>query len=264
MIHALKSAFGVALRRLFTWKTLSAFIIIYVGFLAALYTLVASREASVSQVILTLVLAIATAVLFLTLQSMTVRYTSAQEGGWRMIPHALRDSWRLAVMAIPAAALLWLFTVLLARAHWMFVAPVATPTEDSMGVYMRMRTPTIGEVSALTGLRFLLAGFVVPLFAIHLWIAAARDGIARAFRGMLALLIRACSPTSMLAYLLGAVVFGVVPFFLIFLKAPTPGGWMDVVMLGIIDAIAGFFVLVGWTLTVGALAELARVADERA
>jgi hypothetical protein len=58
-------------------------------------------------------------------------------------------------------------------------------------------------------------GLVLPLTAIHLWLATIHDGLGGALKRILSLLSRAFAPQSVLIYVAGFLIFAVVPYFLL-------------------------------------------------
>jgi hypothetical protein len=102
----------------------------------------------------------------------------------------------------------------------------------------------------------LILYFLVPLFSIHLWIATLRDGFKQTLTGIFRVLLGAFAPRSVLTYLLGFVVFGVLPYFIITTRTPIKSPWLDLTVLGLRIALALLVALIGWVVTVGALSLL--------
>jgi hypothetical protein len=105
-----------------------------------------------------------------------------------------------------------------------------------------------------TTLRFFLLGIVLPLAGVHLWIAVAHQGLWGAVRKILAVLARALAPQPVLIYTVGLLVFGLLPYFLIFTRTPIKNGWAELLIFGLRLALAFVLTLWGWIITVGALA----------
>jgi hypothetical protein len=103
-------------------------------------------------------------------------------------------------------------------------------------------------------LEYLLFCLILPLAAIHLWIATARDGLKKTFKRSARIIGRAFAPQSVVIYAIGFVFFAVVPYFLIVTKTPVNSAWLDAGLLVARLLLAVLFSLIGWVVTVGALA----------
>jgi len=108
-------------------------------------------------------------------------------------------------------------------------------------------------VAIFSSLRYLSFGLFLPLATIHLWLAAVRDGLWPALRNLGKHLGRAFAPSSVLIYILGFLVFGVLPYFLLFKNTPNSRPWLEISFL--VARLAAVFVLTlfGWAMTVWAL-----------
>ena len=88
--------FTSALRGLFRrWGALLILIVLYVAMLGAIYEFFVTREATVGQLILSLLLALAAPVLFLIIQTMAARYNQGSNGAWsiaRMLASRLLEA----------------------------------------------------------------------------------------------------------------------------------------------------------------------------
>src|SRR5215510_7843975 len=115
-MKSILQAFGVASRRFFTnWRALIVFILLYAALILALYCFFATREATLLQVIVTLVLALVAPVLFFTLQAMGVEYMQDEQNTASLMKQSLREFWKLMLISIPFAALVWLSIFLLGK-----------------------------------------------------------------------------------------------------------------------------------------------------
>ena len=104
-------------------------------------------------------------------------------------------------------------------------------------------------------MRYLSFGLLLPLVAIHLWLATVRDGLGAAIRRLATLLARAFSPQSVLIYIVGFLIFAVVPYFLLFRTTQTKHAWLELSFLVVRLIVVYALTLFGWTITVRALAE---------
>lgn len=105
-------------------------------------------------------------------------------------------------------------------------------------------------------MRFLLLCIALPLATIHLWISTAHEGLRAALKGIGRTLARAFAPRAVLAYAIGLVIFGVVPYFLLFTRTPTKNAWVEIGLLSARLVLALLFALLGWVITLGALAKM--------
>lgn len=109
---------------------------------------------------------------------------------------------------------------------------------------------------AINAVRILLLYCLLPLIAIHLWIATAREGLEAAFKGFGRIVARALAPRSLLIYALICAVFGAMVYFLLYQQASFKGAWTQLWAVGIKTALALLLMFIGWLLTLGSMAEL--------
>ena len=114
--------------------------------------------------------------------------------------------------------------------------------------------PISWRTALFSTLRYLSFGLVLPLAAIHLWLATVRDGLGAAIRRFLTLLARAFSPQSVLIYFVGFLIFAVVPYFLLFRTTQTKHAWLELSFFILRLVVVYALTLFGWTITVRALA----------
>lgn len=250
-----------AARMLFgNWRVLLLLLLLYGALIASLYFFIAVREASVWQVLATFLLAIIAPVLFFIIQTIGVRYVERVRTR-DLLRWSVRDFWKLFVVTVPVLLLLWLIAYLFGK--FQVAAPAVVSDAASAGAAAAARPParTASEAFSwkeviLTTLRFLILGLVLPLVAIHLWIAAARRGLADAFRTIKSVLAAALAPGAVLIYGIGLLLFGVIPYFLITANFSRGGAWTEISLLGGRLLLASLFMLCGWIITVGALSIL--------
>jgi Na+/H+ antiporter NhaB len=70
------------------------------------------------------------------------------------------------------------------------------------------------------------------------------------------LLARAFAPQSVLIYVIGFVIFAVIPYFLLFKTIPTTHAWLDISLFVARLAIVFALTLFGWVMTVKAISLL--------
>jgi hypothetical protein len=250
-----------ATRKLFTnWRAMLLLAIVYASLLAALYIFVAVREASIGQVILTFALAVAAPLLFFILQSMVATQTDEITAG-SLLRRSLTSFWKLILISLPLIALAVLIAYLLskAQAHW--GATVNNPESDiarqiaSRVEAQRATRPIDWKVSILSTIRYLTFGLVLPLVAIHLWLATVHEGLGSAVRRIRTHLAQAFAPQSVLIYVAGFLVFGVAPYFLLFRTTQTKHAWLELSLLFARLVVVFALTLFGWAITVRALGQ---------
>ena len=262
-------AMGRATHRLFAnWRALILFILLYAALVASLYFFVSIREASVWQVLLTFLLAILAPVLFFIIQAMGTRYVESGVRLKELLGWSLKNFWKLLVVTLPLLLLAWLIVYLFRKFQVDATAAVSeagrTVGTEGGGAATHPAAPrAAGDVFSwkeviLSTLRFLVLWLILPLLAIHLWMAAARDGLGGAFRNIPCVLARALAPGSVLVYVLGLLLFGVLPYFLITMNFSRGGAWTEISLLGVRLALAALFILFGWIITLGALSIISR------
>jgi hypothetical protein len=265
--HSITSAARNVFRN---WQSLLLVAAVYALLLGALYSFVAVREASLAQVVLTFALAIAAPLLFFLLQALITNAVSAGPGGATeessgstapltavaLLKRSLASFWKLLLITLPLIALALLLAYLLGKAQAYFSANLNPATElarpRAAGSQAAAR-PIVWRAALLSTIRYLAFGLALPLAAIHLWLATTREGLGRAVRKVGTHLARAFSPQSVLTYIAGFLVFGVVPYFLLFRSTPTKQAWLDIFLLVARLAVIFALTLIGWMITVRAL-----------
>jgi hypothetical protein len=259
------SSIVTAVRKVFAnWRALLLTAIVYVALLVALYFFVAVREASVAQVALTFALALLAPILFFMLQAMIANgFSDAIHpvSTGLLAKRSLTGFWKFIVITLPLIALAILVVYLLAKyqSHLASVPDSATqlhPMAAASRTHETARAPINWKGAALSTVRYLALGLVLPLAAIHLWLATARDGLLAAIKRIGQLLARAFAPQSVLVYVIGFLVFAVVPYFLLFRTTPNKHAWLELFLLGLRVAAVFALTLLGWVITVKAIALL--------
>ena len=247
-----------------SWRSMLLIAIVYAAFLGALYSFIAVREASVAQVIATFTLAIAAPLLFFILQGMIMGSIAAGDdtGVGSLLKRALSNFWKLLLISLPLIALAVLIAYLLAKAQ----ARLGTSlTETATEIPRRLAEgareparPIDWKAAIVATLRYLTFGLFLPLAAIHLWLAASREGLGHALKKIGSLLARAFSPRSVLVYVLGFIVFAIAPYFLLFRATPSKHAWLELTLFVARMAIVFALTLFGWVITVKTLALLSK------
>ena len=249
-----------AARKVFTnWRAMLLLAIVYASLLAALYFFLAVREASIGQVVLTFALAVLAPLLFFVLQAMVASQTDEVTAG-SLLSRSLTSFWKLILISLPLIALAILIAYLLAKAqtHWNIgvIDPDAEVSHRlATGANAPPARPIDWKVALLSTVRYLTFGLLLPLAAIHLWLATAQEGLLAAIRKVTTHLARAFAPRSVLIYIAGFLIFGVAPYFLLFKTTSTRHAWLELSLL-VARLVAVFaLTLFGWVITVRALGQ---------
>jgi hypothetical protein len=262
--HSIATAARTVLK---SWRSMLLIAIVYAAFLGALYSFIAVREASVAQVIATFALAVAAPLLFFMLQAMIMGIVGgiASEDDASvssLIKKALSNFWKLLLISLPLIALAVLVAYLLGKAQARLGTSVTdTVTEIPRRLAASAREPTRPidwKAAMVSTVRYLTFGLFLPLAAIHLWLAAAREGLGHALKKIGSLLANAFSPRSVFVYVLGFIVFAIAPYFLLFRTTPSKHAWLEIILLVARLAVIFALTLFGWVITVKTLALLSK------
>lgn len=259
---------ATAVRRVLTnWQSMALLAVVYAALLAALYFFMAIREASIAQVVLTFGLALAAFVLFFFLHALVLGAvagnnepgsTGMRSGIAPLLKSSLSNVGKLVAISLPLIALAFLIAYLIGKAQNYFdVAPAAASDllEPMAGPRTRnaARAPINWRMAIFSSLRYISFGLLIPLATIHLWLATVRDGLWPTIKKVGTHLSRAFAPQSVLIYILGFIVFGLLPYFMLFKTTPSSKAWLEISFL--VARLAGVFLLTlfGWVITVWAL-----------
>ncbi len=247
MIKNVWTAVTVAAGKLLrNWRSVAIFVGFYAALLLMLYLFFTAREARLWDVLLNLALILFTPALFFMIQCLGVSYTQNGISSGFLLRQALCDFWKLILVSVPMLILTWLCLGGFGLVEgWL--------GRTKTGVW-----PKIGIIA----LRYLLFAFVLPLVMIRLWIAAMREGVGATFRRIGRNLLSAFAPHSVLIYAAGLIVFALIPYFLISVRTTVHNAWLELGLLGVRLALALLLMLFGWVITLGALTEISRTADE--
>lgn len=230
---------------------------LYAALIAALYLFVTIREASSGQVVLSLLLAITAPCLFFVLQTAGASQTRSLRAG-TLLSETLRSSWKVIVVSVPLIALAVLLTYLLGKAQ-SYMGTDGRELSDVAAQYQLRasndgRPPLRWSHLILNAIRYLSLGLVLPLIAIHLWVASVGSDLLATVKATKELIVGAFAPKSVLIYMAGFVVFGVVPYLLLVKPTPASRAWMEITFF--VGRLLLVFVLTlfGWVITMRALA----------
>lgn len=244
MIKDVFASIGAAARKLFTnFGAVLIALLFYAALWLAGYFFVTTREATQLQVALSLlVLPLIALIVFFALQAIALSYVRIGVGAGYLLKRALKDFWKLLVISLPLLLLAWGLWELFGYLSQKFVANAKPPRP-----WLEL---------TLTVARWLIFYLTLPLWAIHLWMAAIREGLASAFKGIGRSLPAALSPRSVLIYVLVIAVFGAPAYFIAFTETHVKSEWGELWLAGIRFGLALLLPFVGWMLTLGALAEM--------
>lgn len=234
----------------------------YALLLATLYGFIATREATVWQVLLTLSFLVLIPAEFFILQAAIVDHARDRKFEWR---HILLDSCKLFVVTIPVIVLGYaLFTWL---NKWQLQFPIPKPAEilTAAGSAAPNPPPLHWPTLLFATLRVVLFGIALPLLTIHLWIEVAgkevcalvTGGAKNILRRVGNVLARAFASDSVFTYALGLIVFAAIPYALLFVHVTIKGNKADFTVFIARLVVVFAFTLFGWLITLSALISIA-------
>jgi hypothetical protein len=248
------------------WPSTLLIAAVYASLLAVFYFFVSVKEATMFQVTLTFASAIIAPILFFILQTMVAGESSSLPAV-SLLRKSLLSFWKVILISLPLIALAVLIVYLLGKAQARFDANAA---EAAAAVSRRLATsaspretspPIDWKATLLSTIRYLTFGLILPLAAIHLWLATIRDGLGAAIRRILRLVSRAFAPQAVLTYAVGFLVFAVAPYFLLYKTTHTTHAWLELSLLVARMFVVFALTLVGWLITVRALAQFSTNAS---
>jgi hypothetical protein len=241
-------------------RALAIFAALYALLLATLYWYIATREATVWQVIITLVGLVVIPAEFFILQAAILDQARDQGFRWRAI---LIGACKLCVVTIPILIVAYVLWYLLNKWQMHYLAPKAALVfPPAPPKAQPVHWPTL----LFATLRCLLFGIAFPLAVIHKWIEVTHNDVKTLFaggaKGILKRIGRGCahafSSNSVLTYALGLIVFVVIPYALLFVPLTIKGNKTEFAVFVLRLVLVFVFTLCGWIVTVGALAKLPR------
>jgi hypothetical protein len=253
------------------WQSMLLIAVVYASLLALLYLFVSIREATLVQVSLTFAFAVLVPLLFFILQAMvasSIRQFAGDSAGQAdratagfVLRRSLTSFWKLILISLPLIALAILIWYLLARAQNHFGQGIVEPPLENPHPLIananlqHAARPINWKVALFSTIRYLSFGLVLPLAAIHLWLATVHDGLVGAIKKIATLLSRAFAPQSVLIYVAGFLIFAVAPYFLLFKTTQTKHAWLELSLLVARLVVVFALTLFGWVITVRALAQ---------
>ncbi len=246
------------------WPALLLIAIVYASLLAVLYFFVIVKEATVVQITLTFASGIVAPILFFVMQAMVANDTESIPAT-ALLRKSLTQFWKLVLVTLPLIALAILIIYLLGKAQIRVDNSVGQTLLDEArrtSTARRTQLPINWRVAMLSTVRYLFFGLLLPLAAIHLWLATTHDGLVGAIKKIATHLGRAFAPRSVLIYVAGFLIFAVLPYYLLFRSTQTSHAWLEILLL-VVRLVAVFaLTLFGWTITVRALARFPATSTE--
>ena len=241
-------------------RALAIFAVLYAVLLATLYGFISIREATVWQVVVTMLFLVLIPLEFFGLQAAILLRSRADKFQWGQI---IRDAIKLAVITIPIILLGFAIVYLLNKLQVRFPAPdvASLPVAPGPPKPPPLHLPTV----LFATLRFLLLGLVLPLATIHLWIEVTAHDLRTSLSGGAKpvlkrignALAQALAFDSVLIYALGLIVFVLIPYAILFVPLSPKGTKTDFAVFIARLLLAYVFTLIGWVVTLSALARTA-------
>ena len=226
------SAMFSAMRLLFkSPRVLLLLLVAWAGLLTSVYLFASTREATIPQLLLTLVVVIAAGALFFFLQAVSVTYADGPISVGR-IRRTVTDCLKLILVSLPVLVM------------------------TLLALYGLNKVQTY--ITLATMLRYLVIGVVAPMLTIQLWIATTKSGLRDLITSLRGVLTKTVAPQSVFVYACGFLVFAVVPYVLLQVGTNSDRPWLEISVLVVRLAASAVLILLGWVTTVGAISILDR------
>lgn len=256
MIKNAFRAIGDATRSLFrNWRVLLVVVVLYALLLAAVYYFFKTGVANVWQLVVTAATFALAPLLAFALQAAVAHNAQGDAGAGAVLRRTLRDFLKVLLVSIPLAALAVLFVYLLYKLE-VYLPEAANVPSVPRPLGGPQPMPLRWQDVLLSSLWMLLLGIVLPLVAATMWLSVARDGLKSTLKRAHRVAAHALAPQSVIVYAVGLFVFALMPYFVIFTRTPVKSAWAELLLFGLRLALAFLLSLVGWAVTLGALARL--------
>jgi hypothetical protein len=242
-------------------RALAIFAGLYALLLGTLYGFIATREAKIWQILLTLLFAASTPVIFFLLQATIINSARYGRIDWYA---ALLDSCKLALLALPIILIGVGINYLLNRWQVHFPPPhVASLSVAGPG--KAAPVPPIHWPSVIFATARALIFFVaLPLAMIQLWVDLGkqnillyvRSGRRSVLKNLGGTFSRAYIPQSVAIYSVGLIVFALIPYVLLSVRVPLGGTWREVAVFSARLILVFVFTLFGWVITLSTFAKV--------
>jgi hypothetical protein len=258
MIKESLNALGASTRdALRNWRGLLLLSALYLALLASVYDFFSTGVATGWQLIHgTALAALAAPLLFFLLQAAAANFALPGATFGAVARRTPRDFLKVLLLALPLIGLAVLFVYLLGKFEGWLPKIEEAPHAYVTATGDLKPAPLYWQSALVSSLWLLLLGFLLPLAAAHLWLSAARTGLAATLKSIHRVLGRAFSGPSVLVYAAGFFVFGLMPYFVLFTRTPVSNGWAELFLFGLRIVLAFVLTLWGWAITLGALARV--------
>jgi hypothetical protein len=266
--NVLASIFAAARDLLRSPRAFALLIALYLALILACFFFITTREATLWQLIVTGASALLVPLLFFVVQAAGASYAVGERGAAGLLRRTARSFGKVLLVSLPLVLLAVLAVYLLnkledrvkmtpeerARAEYAMSTPDEEAAETgSDSSDERPKPPVRWKYLFVSALRLLVLGLFLPLVAMHLWLAAARDGLLSTFARIHRHILRAFSARSVLTYGVGMIVFALIPYFLITKRTPVSSNTLELLIFGARILIAFALMLFGWVMTMTAL-----------
>jgi hypothetical protein len=238
-----------------------------IGFLALLYLLTllavwgffSTGVGSVWQLALSLLTAVGAPLFLLLLFTGAAEYGAGHSNVGTLSLKALKDVWKIFLISVPMILLAVLTIYLLNKLQKYSISPTAEsrphlwPASPTRSV---IPPPLRWQDVLVSSLRLGLLGIFFPVMTISLWINAARYGFIATLKEYSSVIGRSLSAISILTYVVGLLLFAVLPFFVIFTRTEVTNGWLELIIFGLRILVAFLLTLIGFIVTVRAFASV--------
>ncbi|HYG11384.1 MAG TPA: hypothetical protein VD835_15665 [Pyrinomonadaceae bacterium] len=264
--NVLASIFSAARDLLRSPRALAVLVALYAAFIAAVFFFITTREATLWQLFVTGATVILAPLLFFVVQAAGASYAVGHRGAGALLRHTARSFLKVLVVSIPVILLAVLSVYLLnklerraelspeERARVEYASNDPGSETESASEESRPKPPVRWKYLFISALRLFVLGLLLPLAAMHLWLAATRDGLVAAFARFHRHLARAFSARSIFTYGVGMIVFALLPYFLITKRTPFDSNTLELTIFGARIFLALSLMLFGWVMTMTALA----------
>ncbi|HEY0100115.1 MAG TPA: hypothetical protein VGB76_14290 [Pyrinomonadaceae bacterium] len=250
-------------------RAFALLIALYLALIAACFFFITTREATIWQLIVTGASALLAPLLFFVVQAAGASYALGERGAAGLLRRTARSFAKVLLVSLPLVLLAVLAVYLLnklenrvqltpeERAQAEYSMSMTEPdaaSADAPSPESRPKPPVRWKYLSVSALRLLVLGLFLPLVAMHLWLAVARDGLLAAFARFHRHIFRAFSARSVLTYGVGMIVFALIPYFLITKRTPVSNNTLELLLFGARILIAFTLMLFGWVMTMSALA----------
>ncbi|MDQ1559789.1 MAG: hypothetical protein QOD32_2849 [Pyrinomonadaceae bacterium] len=270
--NVLASIFAAARDLVRAPRALAVLFALYLALIAAIFFFITTREATLWQLFVTGASVLLVPLLFFVVQAAGATYAVGERSAAGLLRRTARGFLKVLLVSVPVILLAVLSVYLLDKLEQ---RAQLTPQERASVEYARNtsddeeaesssssssseeskpKPPVRWKYLFVSALRLLVLGLFLPLAAMHLWIAAARDGLGSAFARFHRHFLRAFSPRSVLTYGVGMIVFALIPYFLITKRTPLSSNTFELLVFGVRILVAASLMLFGWVMTMTALA----------